>query len=159
MQLPVDEKSQLTTTNAERRKFLCAQHDQLRLTIQSTQAAAQSVLSARGVAGELQTAVVALNDQLLIHLRDEERLLEPILMNLDAWGPVRAGLLRAEHAHQRAVLALLIGPTAWPAGPLIARRALVLCDDLLTDMEFEEKELLTEKVLRDDLILLDASDA
>lgn len=147
------------STNAERRTFLCAQHDQLRETIKITQAAARDVLAACGVAGVLQTAVVALNDQLLVHLRDEERLLEPILLNLDAWGPVRAGLLRAEHAHQRAVLALLIGPTAWPAGPLIARRALVLCDDLLTDMGFEERELLNEKVLRDDVILLDASDA
>jgi hypothetical protein len=33
-----------------------------------------------------------------------------------------------------------------------------MCDDLITDMEFEERELLNERVLRDDLILLDASD-
>ena len=34
-----------------------------------------------------------------------------------------------------------------------------MCDDLIIDMEFEERELLNERVLRDDLIVLDASDA
>jgi hypothetical protein len=104
-------------------------------------------------------AVIALKNELLAHLADEERLLEPILAEIDAWGPIRAGLLRAEHAHQRAVLAVLTGPTAWPAATLVAGRTLSLCDDLLTDMEFEERELLCEKLLRDDLILLNASDA
>lgn len=159
MQLSCDPGSQVNTTNAERRAFLCAQHDQLRQTIQITQDAARNVLAARGVPGALQAAVTTLNDQLLIHLADEEKLLEPVLLGIDAWGPVRAGLLRAEHAHQRAVLAVLSGPPAWPAGPLVARRALALCDDLLTDMSFEEREFLSERVMRDDVILLDASDA
>lgn len=140
-------------------RILCAQHDQLRQTIKTTQAAARSVLAASGAAGVLQAAVVALSDQLLVHLDDEERLLEPILAARDAWGPMRAALLRAEHAHQRAVLALLRGPTAWPAGPLVARRALVLCDDLVADMDFEERELLGEKPVRDGVLPLDASDA
>ena len=159
MQPSCDPGSQVKTTNAERRAFLCAQHDQLRQTIQVTQEAAKDVLAAKGAAGALQAAVSTLNDQLLIHLADEESLLEPVLLGIDAWGPVRAGLLRAEHAHQRAVLAVLLGPPAWPAGPLVARRALALCDDLLTDMNFEERELLCERVLRDDFILLDASDS
>ena len=41
----------------------------------------------------------------------------------------------------------------------LLRIGLGLCDDLLTDMEFEERELLNEKILRDDFILLDASDS
>jgi pimeloyl-ACP methyl ester carboxylesterase len=104
-------------------------------------------------------AVIALKSELLAHLADEERLLEPILAVIDAWGSIRAALLGAEHAHQRAVLAVLTGPVAWPAATLVAARTLSLCEDLLTDMEFEERELLSEKLLRDDLILLDASDA
>lgn len=159
MQPSHEKQPQATMTNANRRTLLCAQHDQLRRTIQSTQVAARDVLASHGLAGVLQAAVTALHHQLLIHLADEERLLEPVLSTLDAWGPVRASLLRAEHAHQRAVLAILVGHTAWPAGPIVARRALALCDDLLTDMDFEERELLNDKVLRDDFILIDASDA
>jgi iron-sulfur cluster repair protein YtfE (RIC family) len=146
-------------SNEERRKILREQHKHLRVTIAKAQEAARDLLAARSVAGELQQAVTALKDELLKHLAEEERLLEPIISTIDAWGPVRAGLLRAEHSHQRAVLAVLTGPTAWPAATLVAGRTLSLCDDLLVDMEFEERELLSEKVLRDDIILLDASDS
>jgi hypothetical protein len=146
-------------SNEERRKILRGQHERLRATIAHAQEAARGVLTERGLAGELQAAVLALRSELLAHLAEEERLLEPVLTSIDAWGPVRVGLLRAEHAHQRAVLAVLTGPTAWPAATLVAGRTLSLCDDLLTDMEFEERELLGETLLRDDLIQLDASDA
>ena len=149
----------MATTNEERRQYLRGQHAHLRQTIAAAQEAARSALVAASPrAGELQAAVIALKNELLGHLADEERLLEPVLGDIDAWGPVRVGLLRAEHAHQRAVLAVLTGPTAWPAPKLVAGRTLSLCEDLLVDMEFEERELLTENLLRDDCILLDASD-
>lgn len=144
--------------NSERRTILRNQHAHLRTTIERARDAARNALEQRGVAGELQAAVSALQKELFGHLADEEKLLEPILPTIDAWGAVRLDLLRAEHAHQRAVLAVLTGHQAWPAGPVVAGRTLALCDDLLTDMEFEERELINEKVLRDDLILLDASD-
>ena len=145
-------------SNEERRKILRDQHFHLRGTIAAAQTAARNLLAARAAPGELQQAVSALKNELLAHLADEEKLLEPVLATIDAWGPVRAGLLRAEHAHQRAVLAVLTEPSAWPAATLVAGRTLSLCDDLLVDMEFEERELINEKVLRDDVILLDASD-
>lgn len=146
-------------TNDERRQILREEHAHLRLTIEVARTAARKVMSLRGSAGELQMIVMTLKRELLAHLADEERLLEPILGGIDAWGPVRLGLLRAEHAHQRAVLEVLTGHSSWPASTLVAGRTLSLCDDLLTDMEFEERELLNERVLRDDLVLLDASDA
>jgi iron-sulfur cluster repair protein YtfE (RIC family) len=145
--------------NSERRTILRAQHLKLRATVEKARDAAHNSLANNGASGELQAAVTALQKELIAHLADEERLLEPILPNLDAWGSVRLDLLRAEHAHQRAVLAVLTGSSAWPAGPVIAWRTLALCDDLLTDMEFEERELINERVLHDDVILLDASDA
>src|SRR5436305_9975340 len=128
--------------NSECRRTLRAQHVHLRTTIETARQAAQDTLSQRGGSGVLQVAVTALQRELLAHLSDEEMLLEPILPGLDAWGPVRLDLLRAEHAHQRAVLAVLTGHEKWPAGAVVAGRTLALCDDLLTDMEFEERELL-----------------
>ena len=146
-------------SNEERRRILRGQHVHLRRTIEATRTAAREALAGKGSAGDLQGAVGTLERELLAHLDEEERLLGPILGELDAWGPVRLSLLRAEHAHQRAVLAILTGRSAWPASSVVAGRTLAMCEDLLTDMEFEERELLNEKVLRDDLILIDASDA
>ena len=146
-------------SNVERRKILRGQHAHLRQTIETAQRAANGALAGDISAGDLNAAVLALESELLAHLETEEKLLEPILEQLDAWGPIRLALLRAEHAHQRAVLAVLTGRSAWTATALIASRALSMCHDLLVDMEFEERELLHENVLRDDLILADASDA
>jgi len=145
--------------NEDRRRILRGQHVHLRVTIEKARSAASEALEGRVSAGDLQTAVGALERELLAHLAEEERLLEPILGQIDAWGPIRLSLLRAEHAHQRAVLAVLTGRSAWPAAPLVAKRTLAMCEDLLVDMEFEERELLNENLLRDDLILRDASDA
>ena len=148
----------MTATNSERRQILRAQHCGLRVTIETARGTARSMLARKGTVAELQQAVTALQQELLAHLADEERLLVPILPQLDAWGKVRLDLLYAEHAHQRAVLVVLTGKSAWPAAAVVAGRTLALCDDLLEDMAFEERELLNENVLRDDLILLDASD-
>ena len=148
----------MSSTQSKCREVLRAQHANLRKTIDVAKAAALKALGQRGGAGELQTAVGSLQRELLAHLADEEKLLSPLLPRLDAWGPLRLELLKAEHAHQRAVLTLLTGHDAWPAPAVVAGRTLALCEDILTDMTFEERELLDEKVLRDDLILLDASD-
>jgi iron-sulfur cluster repair protein YtfE (RIC family) len=148
----------MATSNVERRRILCAQHGHLRKTIAVAEGAARDLLATRGGAAGLHAAVAALEVELRAHLADEEWLLEPILATIDAWGPARLELLRAEHAHQRAVLAVLTQPTASPAVPLVAERVLALCAEVLADMESEERELLDEKVFCDDLVLLDASD-
>jgi hypothetical protein len=145
-------------TKGQRGEILRRQHERLRATIEMARTAARKALAPGGPAWELQLAVRTLERELLAHLADEERLLHPILARVDAWGPVRLGLLQAEHAHQRAVLAILADRGAWPAARVLAGRTLALCDDLLTDMDFEERELLSERILRDDCILLDASD-
>jgi hypothetical protein len=41
----------------------------------------------------------------------------------------------------------------------LARRLLGLLDDIIADMDAEDRDLLDPRVLRDDLIQLDASDA
>ena len=145
--------------NAERRDILRGQHKHLRGTIESTRQAAADAIAGTATTAQLQAAISALEKELMEHLKDEERLLEPVLFDIDAWGEIRLGLLRAEHAHQRAVLAVLTGPGAWPAPQVVAQRTLSLCADLITDMEFEERELLNDRVLHDDVIQLDASDA
>lgn len=148
-------------TYEERRQTLHAQHQQLRATIAEVRQAALEVLGREtDDCSELRALVGGLRDEMERHLATEEALLEPILERIDAWGPVRLDLLRAEHAHQRAVLSLLRSDRAAALPPpQLARRVLGLLDDIGADMDAEDRDLLDPRVLRDDLIQLDASDA
>jgi hypothetical protein len=95
-------------------------------------------------------------DDLRAHLAAEEELLEPILERLDAWGPVRLDLLRSDHAHQRAVLHALADRKIGLRE--MAHRARSLVADVLLDMDAEERDLLSQGLLRDDAIVIDQSD-
>jgi hypothetical protein len=148
----------MALTNEARLRTLLAQHRHLCLTIMDAQRAARDFVAGRGDAESLRRGIDRLGAELHAHLAEEERLLEPVIATIDAWGPVRLELLRAEHAHQRAVLAVFNGTAAWRAPALVADRVLALCDEVLADMEAEEREILNDRVLRDDLVLLDASD-
>jgi hypothetical protein len=124
------------------RQLLLAQHTHLRQLIDAARVKARSVLESRTGVGELQTAVAMMQRQLLEHLVDEERYLDSVLAS-DASGHVRMSLLRAEHAHQRAILSILTGPAAWPAPNVVAGRVLSFCQEILDDMHFEERELFS----------------
>ena len=145
----------------ERRSILITQHRNLRALVANVRAAALEVLEnatddstpVRNLIGELRTEMEK-------HLATEESLLGPVLERIDAWGPVRLELMRAEHAHQRAVLAVLRSDRAGALSPqVLSRRVLGLLDDILADMDAEDRDLLDPRVLRDDMIQLDASDA
>jgi iron-sulfur cluster repair protein YtfE (RIC family) len=148
-------------THEERRRILGTQHRALRALIARVHAAALEALQDEaGSSAGLRNQVGELRDEMEKHLATEEALLGPVLERLDAWGPVRLDLMRAEHAHQRAVLAVLRSDRAGALSPLLlARRVLGLLDDVLADMDAEDRDLLDARVLRDDIIQLDASDA
>ncbi len=150
-------------SHVERRQILMSQHDRLRTVIREVRQVAEGLLrreDTRGDTTELRQQIGALRLEMESHLASEEALLGPILERIDAWGPVRLELLRAEHAHQRAILELLRSDRAAALSPqLLSRRLLGLLDDILTDMDAEDRDLLDARVLRDDLIQLDASDA
>ena len=149
-------------THAQRRSVLQAQHERLRGLIDSVREKAAGVLSAgeevlEQRAAALACAIAIFGSDLRAHLATEEELLGPILERIDAWGQVRLGLMRAEHAHQRAVLDAL--RTDYKLGAQeMAKRAWSLTADVLADMEAEERDLLAESVLRDDPLSLDSSD-
>jgi len=131
----------------DRQKLLTLQHEQLRLLIAALRGAAGSVLAAVGadtlrLVQRLRRAVEDLEVQFGAHLDAEEAILERI----DAWGPIRLELLRAEHARQRAVLAALRVAEAPPYR--IALRAASLAEDLLEDIDAEERDLLAPDLRR-----------
>ena len=148
----------------ETRHTLKAQHLRLQSLIAELRATAAGLSTAtdgKEVARAALEAVVArFRTALEAHLFDEERLLGPILMRIDAWGPQRLELMQAEHAHQRAVLAVLGSDrTRVLPNEALARRAWDLSADVLADMAAEEREILVSSVLTDDTIALDQSEA
>jgi iron-sulfur cluster repair protein YtfE (RIC family) len=148
-------------THEERRQTLHDQHQHLRAVIARVREAALEIVGAEeSDSTSLRSLISELRDDLERHLATEEALLGPVLERIDAWGPVRLDLLRAEHAHQRAVLSVLRSDRAAAVPPLtLARKVLGLLDDIIADMDAEDRDLLDPRVLRDDLIQLDASDA
>jgi iron-sulfur cluster repair protein YtfE (RIC family) len=145
----------MTPTNEERRDSILAQHVRLRSTIHSVQQVAQAAAGASILSDQLIAAIATLQKDVLEHLAEEERLLEPAFSRLGARETLRVSLLRAEHAHQRAVLAMLNAGGAKPPGGAVAIRTLELCDHLLADMDFEERELLDDMLLPPESILDD----
>jgi len=109
------------------------------------------------LAPALATAISVFDKELRVHLAVEEDLLGHILEGIDAWGPVRLELMRAEHPHQRAVLEALRTDRRVGAREM-ALRASGLTTDVLADMEAEESRVLADSVLRDDRVVLDQSD-
>ena len=134
----------LPAPEEQSRQQLRAQHARLRTEVEAARSLARRVLASGNGAGDLQMAIATIERDLLAHMGDEERFLEPALAGVDAEAPLRVELLRVEHAHQRAVLSILSGPTAWPASRVLAGRVLSFCDDLLEDMDFEDRELLRD---------------
>src|SRR3954454_8554403 len=136
----------------ERRQILETQHRGLRALIARVRDTAGDTLEAEGgPPGALRNLVGDLHEQMEKHLATEEALLGPVLERIDAWGPVRLDLMRAEHAHQRAVLAVLRSDRAGGLpSALFAPRVLGLLDDVSADMDAEDKDLLDPRVLRDD---------
>ncbi|HUJ27033.1 MAG TPA: hemerythrin domain-containing protein [Myxococcales bacterium] len=107
---------------------LRAQHKQLQAQIAELKRAAS-------VGSDVKLALELLRADLVPHLYTEEAVIGPVLQR---FAPHRFELLHAEHAHQRAVLQLLTSRVE-PEG--LAQAAAKLADDLLEDIEAEERDL------------------
>ena len=142
-------------TNSARRTILCRQHDLLRRRVDAARHAAFAALAGAEGGKELRDTVAALESELALHLETEEALLGPVRGAIDAWGAVRLERLQAEHRQQRAFFLVLTDPSADIL--TVARRTIIVCGELFDDMEYEERELFGEDVLRDDCVLLDAA--
>jgi hemerythrin-like domain-containing protein len=88
----------------------------------------------------------------LVHISKEERLLRPVLKDIDAWGAVRVDRLNKEHAQQRQVteglLTLINGEKTAQIIPALEK----FISELYIDMSQEEKDFLNADVLKDDPI-------
>jgi iron-sulfur cluster repair protein YtfE (RIC family) len=140
------------------RRMILDDHHWLReLLADARETARQVALGDHALCGRLRERAQALRERFLGHLALEEQSLVPALHEADAWGAERAARLLAEHADQRARFSALLDALQQPCGDcaILAREVLALADDLLADIETEERTLLDERVLHDDPVVVD----
>jgi Hemerythrin HHE cation binding domain len=143
---------------SEVRTRILSDHERLRGDLDRLEALVSDLRGGRAALGTLRVDAGALLARLSAHMRWEESYLLPALREADAWGEERAGRLTRDHREQRELLDFLnarLRDEAQPAA-LVARDVAHLVVLLRDDMREEEAELLDERVLRDDVVAVDA---
>jgi DNA repair ATPase RecN len=129
------------------RKVLLSQHEQLRTMMTELEAA----LEGRADERVIKEKVEAVKASLHRHSEEEEATLRPILETIDAWGPQRVEAMIAEHEAEHERLERAYDPTRLDAKNLGA-----LMELIREHMAREESGMLSEKLLRNDVVIDDA---
>ena len=143
---------------SEVRERVLADHERLRADFERIEALARAARDgALERFSDLRVAGDALLARLLAHMRWEESYLLPALRDSDSWGAERATRLIKDHRDQRELFRFFhsrLGEIdSWP---VLAQRLSDLIALLRDDMAEEERDLLDERVLRDDVVAIDA---
>jgi hypothetical protein len=137
-------------------KILLAQHHSLR-ELFDTALAWTHAEPAPGV-GTLAEVVGRIAAELDAHNRLEEEALEPLLRRVDAWGPERISRMLEHHRAEHAAFVDDLCRLSMADDPAVARAALAeLAEAVSRHMDQEERDFLNARVLRDDIVALDAS--
>jgi ribosomal protein L31E len=107
-------------------------------------------------AGQVKRAAHALRGILELHMNFEEVHMAPAINEADGFGPERVRHLYAEHAEQRQELDRLVDGIREAHSPDdLAAGVAKLANRLRIDIEEEERDYLTDKLLRDNIIPTD----
>ena len=143
---------------SEVRRRILEDHERLRREVEQVEGLAREILKdLREPISALRAEAEGLVKRLFAHMKWEETHLLPALREADAWGAERAERLVRDHREQRNLLDFVLGRLHDPARPAeaVARDIVHLADLLREDMQAEEKDLLDERVLRDDVVAID----
>ena len=145
---------------SEIRQQVLDDHETIRGILLSLEDLSRRVIGGQqGLAGPLRLEGETLLSRLRHHMHWEDVHLRPALLEVPgAWGKERAEELDRDHREQRDLLSDALDRVQDPSRPpsLVARNLLDLVELLRADMEQEERDLLDERVLRDDLVAIDA---
>jgi iron-sulfur cluster repair protein YtfE (RIC family) len=150
---------------SEVRERILAEHRLLRTMISNVATTAEETLRHREQQPHLCAALATLRSAIERHLDYEERVLAPVLLRADAWGPVRAAHMTTEHAGQRALLlALTLLAVTEDAGGGV-RSATGLVDEIQgfvqsfeRNMREQEAMLLSAEALGEEVVVVDQID-
>jgi hypothetical protein len=141
------------------RRLLLGQHQDLRQILLEADRLARIVQQGNpSQIAPLRATALAVASNLSAHIHDEETWAVPYLREADAWGPVRARQMREEHEAQRAAIAALLRLEERGDGAELANGMRALVANILDDMRREDRDLLGEAILRDDVVSIDQAD-
>lgn len=145
---------------SEVRAKILEDHERLRRELERLEACATGAELRESEAAALRELGESFLELLAAHMRWEDQNLAPALRDADAWGEEREKRLVREHREQREEMNAILERLRDPERDVerIRQDLLALVEWLRRDMDYEEKETLDPKVLRDDVVAIDASD-
>jgi len=141
---------------SEVRRKVLSQHREIEQMLSELEAGVAQLGEGSVDAEQVKRAAYALRGILELHMNFEEAYMVPAINEADGFGPERVRHLHAEHADQRKELDLLVEGIREASSPddLVAG-VTKLANMLRTDIEEEEREYVTDKLLRDSIIPTD----
>ncbi len=133
----------------EARTTLLAQHDQLRLLLETCTRLARQQDDGEPVAVELDQALAELRDAFADHNRVETTVIAELLQGPAAWGTLMVDRMLEEHVAEHAAFWELLSGTRAE----VAERIEELAEELDAHMSAEERTFLSPMTLREDVIL------
>ncbi|HEX8109155.1 MAG TPA: hemerythrin domain-containing protein [Kofleriaceae bacterium] len=132
----------------EARTTLLAQHEQLRLLLDTCSRLARQQRAGEPVTVELDEALAELRDEFADHNRLETALIAELLQGPAAWSTQMVDRMLEEHVAEHAAFWELLSGT----GVEVADRIEELTEELDAHMSAEERTFLSPMTLRDDVI-------
>ena len=141
---------------SEVRRKVLSQHREIEQMLSELEAGVAQLGAGAVEAGQVKRAAYGLRGILELHMNFEEAHMAPAIEEADGFGPERVRHLHAEHAEQRSELDQLVDAIREAGSPddLVAG-VTRLAAMLRADIEEEEREYVTDRLLRDSLIPTD----
>ena len=141
---------------SEVRRKVLSQHREIEQMLSELEAGVAQLGTGTLDPGQVKRAAYALRGILELHMNFEEAHMVPAIEEADGFGPERVRHLHAEHAAQRQELDRLVDAIREAgAQDELASGVTKLATRLRIDIEEEEREYVTDKLLRDSIIPTD----
>jgi iron-sulfur cluster repair protein YtfE (RIC family) len=141
---------------SEVRRKVLSQHREIEQMLAELQAGVAQLGAGTVDPGQVKRAAYALRGILELHMNFEEVHMVPAIEEADGFGPERVRHLHAEHAQQRMELDQLVDAIREAGSPDdLATGVTKLAAMLRADIEEEEREYVTDRLLRDSIIPTD----
>lgn len=141
---------------SEVRRKVLSQHREIEQMLSELEAGVRQLGEGTVEEGQVKRAAYALRGILELHMNFEETHMAPAIQEADGFGPERVSHLHAEHAEQRKELDRLVDAIREAASPdELISGVVTLATMLRKDIEQEERDYVTDKLLRDNVIPTD----
>lgn len=138
---------------SEIRQKVLSQHREIEQILSELEAGVAQLGEGSVEPTQVKRAAYALRGILELHMNFEETYMAPAIEEADGFGPERVRHLHSEHAEQRQELDQLVDAIREASSTDdLAASVRRLADMLRSDIEQEERDYVTEKLLRDNII-------